>query len=295
MDTLNEWVSLDPAAASAAILKMPACEDRTDAVNSAAEIMCPTDPAAAVKFLRDSGETHLSCGAARAWLAFAHQTKGQPADPSAVGISPAQQESMMAPLTDLVKGSAPGTDSAGSSTMMSDDELHSLVSACPRLSPGPAKEQLIEAIFRRMGDATDYSIPVSRISREPRDYDILLVNDLERSLQGSPDDATLANIKRLGANFEALETSTHVLNIAAPRILPRLARAGHITEAVELLPRITDPAVRRTALESILPDWMDTDPTAARAAFNAAPLTALEREQWEQKPAFLLHPEPRQQ
>jgi hypothetical protein len=35
---------------------------------------------------------------------------------------------------------------------------------------------------------------------------------------------------------------------------------------------------------------MDTDSAAARAAFNEAPFTALERERWQRHPAFLLHP-----
>ena len=80
------------------------------------------------------------------------------------------------------------------------------------------------------------------------------------------------------------------LDTAAPRILPNLCRHGHVAEAVELLDRVESPEAWRTSFESVLPYWMETDPAAARAAFASAPLTALERERWQQHPAFLLQP-----
>ena len=78
---------------------------------------------------------------------------------------------------------------------------------------------------------------------------------------------------------------------AAPEIFAPLVRAGHVKEVGPLVEHIPDPQQRRAALESILPQWMDADPAAARAAFNAAPFTALERERWQRHPAFLLNPE----
>jgi hypothetical protein len=82
-----------------------------------------------------------------------------------------------------------------------------------------------------------------------------------------------------------------VLERAAPSMIAPLARAGRISEAVQVLDHIRDPDTWSKSFQSLLPAWMDADPKAAREAFNAAPLTALERERLQRHPAFLLHPD----
>jgi hypothetical protein len=77
---------------------------------------------------------------------------------------------------------------------------------------------------------------------------------------------------------------------AAPAVLPDLARKGRLAEALSLMDSVPNEDSRAAALKGLLPYWMDADPAAARAAFEAAPLTALERERWERHPAFLLNP-----
>jgi hypothetical protein len=47
--------------------------------------------------------------------------------------------------------------------------------------------------------------------------------------------------------------------------------------------QVRDPDAQRASLEAVLPEWLEADPAAARAAFDAAPLTALDRERWEQR------------
>jgi hypothetical protein len=47
--------------------------------------------------------------------------------------------------------------------------------------------------------------------------------------------------------------------------------------------QVRDPDAQRASLEAVLPEWLEADPAAARAAFDAASLTALDRERWEQR------------
>ena len=68
---------------------------------------------------------------------------------------------------------------------------------------------------------------------------------------------------------EQLNVGLIGLGVMGQRMLARLAQ---------------HPRLRATRV------W-DADPAAARAAFNSAPFTALERERWQRHPAFLLNPE----
>ena len=113
---------------------------------------------------------------------------------------------------------------------------------------------------------------------------------LEEQAQSDPA-GVLAELKATSHDCPSLAANPVVFNAAAPRLLAQLAKAGYVKEVAPLLARIPDPQQRRTALEGILPQWMDADPAAARDAFNAAPFTALERERWQRHPSFLLNPE----
>jgi hypothetical protein len=287
-DLFPEWTALDPAAASAAILDMPSGTARGEAVDTAAAVMARTDPQAAWDFVLKAGEKFPGIGSARAWLNFIGTREGdQP--PLAQGLSLTQQESLAAALTQLVKGSpevSPGTES-----MAGDDELAGIVTASLSLASSPARRELAEAIAERDHNALFLGMGF-RSFRDPGSVpeDAALTASGLLAMLDPQHSLGLPWLTELGKGEEFSEHSPADLTAAAPRLLPAMARAGHVREAVELYRRIPDADARRAALEGLLPAWMDTDPQAARAAFHAAPFTALEREKWQRHPAFLLHP-----
>jgi hypothetical protein len=289
---LRNWTELDPAAACAAILDMPAGAERGAAVDEAAEAMSRTDPQGAWEFVLAAGEKFPGRGTARAWLRFIGERSSRESPELTRGLSPTQQECLAAALTSWVKG---GWDVASvSNSMAADEELPDIVIGSQALADSPARRDLAEALAERNYAALlsgSGGVSVSDPNRSPEHaalttHGLLAMLDPDYS-PGLPWLMELGNGGPGGAGNSALLTT------AAPRLLPEMARAGHVREAVELYHRIDDPGVRQAALEGLLPAWMDDDPQAARAAFEAASFTALERERWERHPAFLLHREPR--
>jgi len=286
--SVRQWASIDPAAACAAILQMPAGAGREEAVEVAAEAMARTDPQGAWDFVLQAGEKFPGSGSARAWVKFIGAHEGDRAE-LARGLSLTQQESLAAALTGLVTGDL--NDTPGSDTMAADEDLADIVQGCLALADSPAKRQLAEALAERDHFALLAGSGAINFY-DPRSFPEhaaiaasgwLATLDPQHSLG-------LPYLMELGNGGEWDENSPAALTAAAPRLLPEMARAGHVREAVELYQRIPNANVQRAALEGLLPAWMDADPQAARAAFDAAPFTALEREKWERHPAFLLHP-----
>lgn len=296
---LRDWVSADPAIATAAILKMPAGTSRQSAVDIAAEVMSLTDSAGALEFVLQSGEPRPGWGTVQAW---AKLITG-PAPAGGPATSPAeflhrmtweQQDSLFSRLA-YAAGSFddsnlnPNTPSGGS-------DLSAIARAVLQATAsGPG----LESFFQ---DLTDH---------HPRTAEEVLLHIHSSTQLGAVHAMALeilvaARVQRfVDSGGEALQA----LGIAAwdnPRLINRLdddpvtnrvasslagslANSGRLSEALQLLDSLTDPDTRHASTLSLLPAWMDADPAAARAAFNATPMTALDRERWERHPAFLLH------
>ncbi len=290
-NTIGEWAALDPAAASTAILKMPSGALRGRAVDETASVMARSDPQAAWDFVLQAGEQFPGIGSARAWVKFIGAHEGDRTK-LARGLSLTQQESLAAALTSLARGDLNVTP--GSDTRAADEDVPNFVQGCLALADSPAKRQLAEALAERDSFVLfAESVEVNGATiLDPSiwpEHAALAASGLLAMLDPQHSRG-LSYLMELGNGSERDGHSPAALTAAAPRLLPEMARAGHVREAVELYQRIPDANVQRAALEGLLPAWMDADPQAARAAFYAAPFTALEREKWEKHPAFLLHP-----
>jgi hypothetical protein len=282
-----EWAALDPAAASTAILKMPAGALRGRAVDEAASVMARSDPQAAWDFVLQAGEKFPGSGSARAWVKYIGAHEGDRTE-LARGLSLTQQESLAAALTGLTGALS---DIPSSDTVAADEDLADIVQGCLALADSPAKRKLAEALVERDHFTLLYGSGAMNFY-DPRSFPehaALAASGWLATLDPQHSRG-LPYLMELGNGSEWDGHSPAALSAAAPRLLPEMTRAGHVREAVELYQRIPDANVQRAALEGLLPAWMDADPQAARAAFDAAPFTALEREKWQRHPAFLLHP-----
>jgi hypothetical protein len=292
--TLMYWVATDPSSATDAILKMSRGAQRREAVDIAAEAMSAFDPPAAMEFILKSGEQELSVGASRAW---AQSVIGNPS-PEHIGqlmgrLSPAQQNSLFEAFAKSVP--EPGT-TFYNLPWTEFDQMN-------QNARDPLHRSDLELIAASMLEAGSSSPGLEAFLRNLTKFPQLAAN-IRESLESLPgrtpaQEAALEvfsaeELKRRGASgdFSFLDVAGgSVLNAsvsdrAAPVIIKQLVHADRLPDAVHLLGNVRDPNIRRSALESLLPAWMEADPVAAKAAYEAVPFTALERERWDQHPAF---------
>jgi hypothetical protein len=300
---LGNWVSLEPAAATSAVLKMPTSPGRTSAVDAVVSALAQTNAAAALEFALKSGEQSLGSCAAIAWAQMTTgNSLGERGDaasekPSLLSrMSPAQQESLFTSLAGELDLRSRGSAPQDRDELFSEENLKQLAQAV--LQSGTAS-QGVNAFFQQLCHFPGAADAVEKRLREGllQSYgssaalDILYAARLERSAASGE----AARLLLSGGNDpDSASTGVNaraVLERAAPSMIAPLARAGRISEAVQVLDHIRDPDTWSKSFQSLLPAWMDADPKAAREAFNAAPLTALERERLQRHPAFLLHPD----
>jgi len=273
---LGDWAKLDPAAARAAVLQMPSGALRTEAVDRVAEALRHDDPAGALRFVLEAGEPYPGSGAALAWLALIRQD-GEAAETVAGKLSAMQSDSLATALADLVKDA--GT--------VPEASLEPLLHQVRTMPESAGRTALMEEMFRRQPMVIFDDTPDSDLKPETRpEHALVVAAMLERLARESPDKVFSSLLAGMGNLTK--EGDAAVLNTAAPSLLPQLARSGHVAEAVQLLQKVEDRRAWNTAFQHLLPYWMETDPAAARAALESAPLTTLEREKWEQHPALLL-------
>jgi hypothetical protein len=109
MGNLEEWISMDPAAATAAVLKMPRDgASRSAAVDMAVRTLAKSDPAAALEFYLMSGDPNTGSGTAEAWkkqVLAERDTNGGPNVQRAFleRLTLAQQSSLFASLADSIQ------------------------------------------------------------------------------------------------------------------------------------------------------------------------------------------------
>jgi hypothetical protein len=159
---------------------------------------------------------------------------------------------------------------------------------------GPGVEAFFRQLSRFPEDAmAAYSLlalsPLFHDSRAA-EQDILYtaLQEQNAASAGNNVEAFLSGKPYFSPPFESNIDPNALLERTAPSMIAPLASTGRLPEALQVLERIHDPAAWSTAFQNLLPAWMDADPAAARAAFNTAPLTALERERLQRLPAFLL-------
>jgi hypothetical protein len=286
---------MDPGAATAAVLQVPPGDLRNETVDFVAGAMAKTDPSAAINFVLKSGALSLGHEAVQAWLKL--ETKGQspeemrPAGEEALQqMTPGQRDSLFGGLADWMTLTLSGLRASDDIIPHADLEK---VARCVFLSgdTGPGVMSFLQACTRfpdtvagirqMYPDGSGSPPPGWRIALRIFDGE-----DASDAIAGTESPFSLA-----GDPFQIpSEAAAHEAR-ATPAELSSLARSGNLPEALQILDQIQDPALRLTSLESVLSVWMDTDPAAARAAFNASPFTALERERWQHHPAFLLHPQ----
>lgn len=276
--TLTEWLESDPATAMAAILKMPPKASRADAVDSAAEMLAETDPSAALSFFLQSGEQRADTGTALAFVNLAKQRRVEIAG-FLTKFSPRQQAGLAGVLTEMAKRDPRN----GGSPAVYDSTLPLLASLAMEFAPSSARIELLAAIARRNSGAA--MAGMNSLSPGIPEHVPVLAAILEQRVCAEPEAAS-----RLLANGMDGVPSPAILARVVPHVIPKLIRTGHLADAVQAVSRIQGSETWRASFEAILPAWMDADPAAARGAFDAAPLTALERERWLRHPAFLLHP-----
>ena len=283
--TLKEWVRMDPAAATAAILKMPPAGSRSAAVDLAVETLANGDPAAALDFYFKSGDKNLGGGTAEAWkkLVLAEQDPAGAPDLQRQFLdrmSRAQHDRLFEELADSIQ-------SRDVSDPLPDSELN-LLARCVlqtgEVTPG------LESFFEKLSDHPQTADQVrqfiescSQLSpAHEKALEILWAKNVESIAESGLDPAGFIR----GDDFDSHSIRADhqaLLDRAAPSIVTKYADTGRLPEALQLLDRIHDPDAQRASLEALLPHWLEADPAVARAAFDAAPLTALERERWEQR------------
>ncbi len=283
--TVADWASLDFAAASAAVLKMPPGELRNTAVDKVAAAMTHDDAAAAMAFILESGEKHLGAGAAWAWAKLVAQDNAAGTG-TMRKLSGVQQDSLAAALAEVVREAA--VHDFSTVTPVADENLELLARVARSMGESPGRDALLSEIFRRKPMMFDNPGETEITPESNPEHALALAAMLERLTRESPDQAI--SVLKDGMPNLTDEGNVSALTAAAPRVLPQLCRTGHVKEAVQLLDRIKDRGAWRESFHAVLPYWMDADPAAARTAFEAAPLSALERERWRRHPAFLLHP-----
>jgi hypothetical protein len=300
-DRLRRWAQGDPAAACAAILKMPAGESRTAAADVAAGALANHDPAAAMDLVMETGGEKFGEGAAKAWAALVLRPPGKNDESNGDRrfldrMTAAQRDNLFNALAEEVRAgrySAVPETREGDPVPKSDLERMALaVCEAGQCTPG------MEAFFLQLAGHPDVAkkfqdpawIFASGVDVRSRVVEILKAEALADLNPSAIGGELVEMIRNYSYNGPFQDGSTTVLDRAAPRLLPNLARSGHVAEAVQLLDNIQDRTVWRESFEAMLPYWMDADPAQARAAFARAPLTALERERWERHPAFVLNP-----
>jgi hypothetical protein len=298
---LCDWVSADPAVATAAILKMPPGASRESAVNFAADSLSLTDPRAALEFVLQSGEQHSGWGLAKAWTKLI--TGNAPAGGSAPQpeaylhrMTRAQQDSLFSSLEGAVfdlddSNVSPNNPSRGS------DVTAVACAVLQARESGPGMESFFQNLvdehphaaeeLRRFIESSSLSGPAARTAME-----ILCATRAEELVKTGMQYGIapfFASDSWKDNPSPASPGADSLLNRSAPAIADTLAGTGRLPEALQLLDSLTDPDVRRDVILNVLPAWMDADPAAARAAFDATSMTALERERRERHPAFMLH------
>ena len=240
-------------------------------------------------FALESGENRLGAGAAGAWMRLALTDRSDFAEalkkitPRMSGI---QQDSLAAALANSLAASR---ESGGSDAGKEETDIWRINLAVSEWAWSPGKETLQTELSRRSTALSGVRSGAGMIPDAFPEHAILLATMLEKRLQEQPDQV-LEQLSAMDESTPNPELRPAVFNRAAPHILPQLCRTGHVAEAVQLLDKVHDSGAWRQSFQAMLPYWMDVDPAAARAAFDAAPLTALERERWQQHPVFLLHP-----
>lgn len=278
---LSRWAALDPAAASEAVLQMKPGEDRTQAVDTVAQERAEADPAGALEFVLQSGERKWDEGAAQAWLNLTSKD-AKAGNTVLQKMNAAQQATLQTALSAMIsRGDA--------FDRMDDSEIEAVWSAARGMADGPEKQAMLLAFYRResMPDALKW-VQVQEGEFHPernREQTAYLAANLERQAGMDPGQT----VQRLSEMVTTPEARSAVLAAAAPAVLPQLCRNGQIAEAVQLLDGIQDAEAWRAGFDAVLPYWVDSDATTARAALDKAPLTGLEREKWLRQPCFLLN------
>lgn len=305
---LADWVSADPAAATAAILKMPRGTGygaRSDALNYAAGVIALTDPAAALELVLQGGERNLRYGSAEAWAklvtgAVPSPTAGPSAGDFLNRMSREQQDSMFDTLANMLHDfddtninthtSAGGSDltalaRAVLQTKGSSPGLEAFFQALAEDHPR-AREEVLRFI-----ESSDLTGPAAFTAME------ILCAARAEELVESGFSTGMAPHFASGSwkdnPHPASPAGDVLLNRTASAMAATLTSTGRLPEALQLLESLTDSAAHRDTTLSLLPAWMDSDPIAARTAFQALPLTALERERGEHHPSFLLNTAPK--
>jgi len=297
---LRDWAQRDPAAACAAILQAPPGEFRAIAADEVAVALAKLDPARALDLVLQVSGDQLDRGAARAWAELTRRTAAEVQDGKNAAwylqqMSGAQQDSLFRALSEEMSGPGRFSDvpeSGGAFGSSQASHLELIADAVLQAKQcGPGMEAFLQELAKHPETASgvywklqEFSSPIGSGERAAQ---ILEAESLAR-VSSTEDVETL--MTAFGQHDIPLPDRAAVLSRTAPRLLPNLCRSGHVEEAVKLLGRIEDRTVWRESFEAMLPAWMDADPAKARAAFEQAPLTALERERWERHPAFLLHP-----
>ena len=158
------------------------------------------------------------------------------------------------------------------------------------LPAGRGREALMLAFAERFPKLPPWLAAVEGSLADASDRSVLHAGSLVRRAQTQPEEVIRIMQQRTPDHYDLIFGVPESNRIAAPQVLPQLCRSGHLAGAVQLLDRVEDRDAWSRSFQAVLPYWMDADPAAARAAFNKAPLTALERERCLQHPALLLHP-----
>ncbi len=315
---LRTWAQSDPAAACAVILKAPPGLIRAMAADEVAGALAKLDPSRAMELVLQAGGEEFGQGAARAWAELAmFPPEEKPAGKSAAAfmnsMTPAQRDSLLMALTDELGSGRFSGEADAWGGFLQNSPLWRLTRAAWEafgVSPEQAARMRIKdpGYVQPNGNTPGFEAFFAALAHRPEAMQLLEVtpNSLSAGQRQALEILAAKRIADLNPAEDADllqqftvpfrihdpfgSNSDAALNRAAPRLLPNLVRSGHLTEAVQILDNIHDRTAWRESFEAMLPAWMDADPAKARAAFEKAPLTALERERWERHPAFLLNP-----
>jgi hypothetical protein len=289
MSNLKEWLSMDPAAATAAVLKMPKDGvSRSAAVDMAVETL---DSAAALEYYLKSGETTVGSGTSEAW-------RRQVLSQSGTKDGPDLQRSFLERLTlaqqdGLFAAVAEGIQGRDVSDPMADADLN-LLARCVlqtgEVTPG------LESFFAELAEYPGAAMEVRQFIEScsqlsPAHKTALEILWAQEMTTWSPTNYDGFFDDEFLDTFSTRTDHQSLRDRTAPSIITNLTASGRLTEALQLLDQVRDPDAQRASLEAVLPKWLEADPSAARAAFASAPLTALERERWEQRLNSLQSPQ----
>jgi hypothetical protein len=294
--TLKEWLREDPGTAIVAVKSMPAGEGRTAAVNAAMAYMAKTDPAGALAFFLQSGEPKAGAGAASALAQLLIEPPPGTGEEGTrksreflARLSTEQRETLTFSLAVELHNDRDGT-------LLHDGHLIPLAMAVLELNAAGIQD-FFKELARFPNDAEEMRRFIDSAAAPGQSPGAAQAREALESarIEAEVESGEAAGRFLAGAWGDRISPSSKIdpntiVERHAPAMMSSLVRTGRLPEALQVLDRLHDPEVWSDSFQAVLPAWMDADPKAARAAFNAAPLTALERERLQRSPAFLLHP-----